>query len=62
TERIAGNMARKKTMEQFISIIETQEPITKFDEGLWSGLVDYVTVYSTKDIRVTFKDGTEIKA
>ncbi len=23
---------------------------------------DFVTVYSTKDIRVTFKDGTEIKA
>lgn len=34
----------------------------KFDEGLWSGLVDFVTVYNTKDIRVTFKDGTEIKA
>ncbi len=62
TARIAGNMARKKTMEQFIGTIETQEPITKFDEGLWSGLVDFVTVYSTKDIRVTFKDGTEIRA
>ncbi|MCD7744483.1 MAG: hypothetical protein LUI13_04215 [Lachnospiraceae bacterium] len=27
--RIAGNMARKKTMEQFIGNIETQEAITK---------------------------------
>jgi len=25
-------------------------------------MVDYITVHSKKDIRVTFKDGTEIKA
>jgi len=25
-------------------------------------MVDYITVLSKKDIRVTFKDGTEIKA
>lgn len=48
-------------MEQFIGTTRTQEPITKFDEGLWSGLVDFVTVYSIKDIRVAFKNGTEIK-
>lgn len=49
-------------MEQFIQTIETQEPITKFDERIWASLVDYVTVYSEKGIRVTFKDGTEIQA
>lgn len=25
-------------------------------------MVDYITVHSKKDIRVTFKNGTEIKA
>lgn len=29
---------------------------------LWCSLVDFITVYSKEDIRVTFKDGTEIKA
>ena len=62
TQAIADKEARKKLMEQFIQIIEVQEPITKFDERLWANLVDFVTVYSEKDIRVTFKDGTEIQA
>lgn len=62
TQAIADKEARKKLMEQFIRTIEEQEPITKFDERLWASLVDFVTVYSEKDIRVTFKDGTEIQA
>ena len=51
----------KKLLEQFLHTVETQEPVTQFDERLWSSLVDFVTVYSEKDIRVTFKDGTEIQ-
>lgn len=62
TRAIADKEARKKLMEQFLRTIEEQEPITKFDERLWASLVDYVTVYSEKDIRVTFKDGTKIQA
>lgn len=62
TQAIADKEARKKLMEQFLRIIEEQELITKFDERLWASLVDYVTVYSEKDIRVTFKDGTKIQA
>jgi len=34
--------------------------VTKFDEGLWGTLVDFMTVYSKDDISVTFKNGTEI--
>jgi len=60
TEAIADNAARKKQMEQFIASIESQQPITEFDEETWTSLVDFVTVYSEKDIRVTFRDGTEI--
>ncbi|MCD7712682.1 MAG: recombinase family protein [Firmicutes bacterium] len=60
TQAIADNAARKKQMEQFIASIESQQPITEFDEEIWTSLVDFVTVYSEKDIRVTFRDGTEI--
>ncbi len=38
------------------------EPLTEFRETDWLALVDYITVHSKKDIRMTFKDGTEIKA
>lgn len=44
------------------NLAEQKEVITEFDSDLWSGLVDFVTVYSKEDIKVTFKDGTEIKA
>jgi len=60
TQTIANNAARKKQMEQFITSIESQQPITEFDEETWTSLVDFVTVYSEKDIRVTFRDGTEV--
>lgn len=60
TQAIADKADRKKLLEQFLHTVETQEPVTQFDERLWSSLVDFVTVYSEKDIRVTFKDGTEI--
>ena len=33
----------------------------EFREDAWHSLVDYVTVYSSDDVRFTFKDGTEIK-
>lgn len=60
TQEIADKGARKKVMEQFIHTVEGQGPVTKFDERLWASLVDFVTVHTEKDIRVTFKDGTEI--
>lgn len=62
TRNIADRADRKKQMEQFIRIIEGQQPIAEFDEKLWASLVDFITVYGAKDIRVTFKDGTEIQA
>ena len=60
TQAIADKADRRKLLEQFLQTLETQDTITEFDERLWSSLVDFVTVYSEKDIRVTFKDGTEI--
>ena len=36
--------------------------IREFDERLWGGLVEFVTVGRGKEITVTIKDGTEIMA
>lgn len=35
--------------------------LEEFDDGLWGTLVDFMTVHSREDVRVTFKDGTEVK-
>ena len=69
TQAVADKADRKKLLEQFLHTVEGQAPVTEFDERLWSSLVerlwsslvDFVTVYSEKGIRVTFKDGTEIQ-
>lgn len=49
-------------MDNFIQELREQELIKELDARLWSSLVDFITVYSKDDIRVTFKDGTEIRA
>lgn len=43
-------------------LAEQKETLTEFDTDLWTGLVDFITVYAKDDVRVTFKDGTEIRA
>ena len=35
--------------------------ITEFDESLWGTLVDYIVVHGRGDVRVVFRDGSEIK-
>jgi site-specific DNA recombinase len=55
-------IARSRQLESFIKDLHEQELIKNFDERLWCSLVDFITVYNKEDIRVTFKDGTEIKA
>ena len=36
TQAIADKADRKKLLEQFLHTVETQEPVTQFDERLWS--------------------------
>ena len=43
------------------SLKEQETLLNEFDEGLWSTLVDFMTVYGKDDIGVTFKGGTEIR-
>ena len=62
TDLIAERMARKHQIETYLKALRSREPLTEFRETDWLAMVDYITVHSKKDIRVTFKDGTEIKA
>ena len=50
-------------MEAFIKDLKAMpDGVTEFDENLWCALCEYMTVYSKEDIRVTFRNGMEIKA
>ena len=62
TDLIAERMARKHQIEIYLKNLRSWEPLTEFRETDWLAMADYITVHSKKDIRVTFKDGTEIKA
>ncbi len=59
--KINERNAKAEILRRYTSCLaEQNNAITEFDGSLWSGLVDFVTVYSKEDVRVTFKDGTEI--
>lgn len=63
TEAISGKQSQAEHFKDFIVAIgKTQGLCTGFDEGLWSSLIDFVTVYSDDDVRFTFKNGIEIRA
>ena len=58
---IAGKKAREVQIKHFIDAIRMLgETVTEFENGLFGELVDYMTVYKDRTIRITFKDGTEI--
>lgn len=61
-EAIQYRKARSRQMDSFIKELRNQDLIKEFDARLWGSLVDFITVYSKDDIRMTFKDGTEIRA
>lgn len=62
TDLIAERTGRRHQIETYLKELRSREPLTEFRETDWLAMVDYITVRSKKDIRVTFKDGTEIKA
>lgn len=62
TDLIAERTARRHQIETYLQELRSREPLTEFRETNWLAMVDYITVHSKDDIRVTFKDGTEIKA
>ena len=48
---------RVQMMENFINSISKMNPLTEFDETLWGALLESITIYSTEDIRIKFRDG-----
>ncbi len=62
SQQISDKQARRATIEQFLKTLKKQNGlIDSFQQTLWCGMVDYMTVYSKDDVRVTFKNGMEIK-
>ena len=54
-------MVRRRKLERFIESIKgLTELITEFDESLWAGLVDSMTVYSKDRIVFRLTCGMEI--
>lgn len=63
TEQISDKKARRATIEEFLKVLQEQDGlVTDFQTNLWCGLVDFMTVYSADDVRITFRNGMEIKA
>jgi len=60
-EHLGEVQKQKERFKDFMDTLESMEDtVEEFNEGMWVGLLDFITVYSKEDIRVTFKDGTEI--
>lgn len=62
TDLITERTARKHQIETYLQELRSRKLLTEFRDSDWLAMVDFITVHSKEDIRVTFKDGTEIKA
>ncbi len=60
TQSIKANAARRIQVEHFLNGVLEYGPVEEFHEDMWISLVDHMTIYSEDDVRVTFRDGTEI--
>lgn len=59
--RIMECQAKREMIETFLhDLAEMDEDVHEFTDDLWFNLLDHVTVFSKKDVRFTFKNGTEI--
>ena len=59
---ISDKQTCQATIESFLNEVKRLDGVTEFQPALWYSLADHMTVYSKDDVRVRFKDGTEIKA
>ena len=59
---ISDKQTRQATIEAFVNEVKRLDGVSEFQPALWYSLADHITVYSKDDMRVTFKDGTKIKA
>ena len=62
-DTITAKGKQKARLGAFISALKKQEGIIdEFTPDLWGSMVDFITVGRKKEIKVTFRDGTEIMA
>jgi len=66
-ETVMAELDRMQTqradIEAFLESFEAlPDTLTEFKLENWHSLVDYATVYSTDDVRFTFKHGQEVQA
>ena len=61
TAKIQSRRLRNEQLGVFINNLKKQDLIGEFDKHLWCSLLDYIMVYGKDDVRVMFKDGTEIR-
>ena len=61
-EQIESKKAKRELFKGFIRTLEKQDGlIEEFDAGIWSSLVDHVTVTDKDNIVFSFKNGLETK-
>ena len=62
-DTITAKGKQKARLGAFITALKKQEGIVdEFTPDLWGSMVDFITVGRKKEIKVTFRDGTEIMA
>jgi hypothetical protein len=60
---ISAKKAQSERLENFIKVLKAQDgTIHELDCSLWGGIVEFITVGRNKEITVTFRDRTEIRA
>ena len=61
TARISDMKSRKGEMVDFLKLLKKQDDeVSVFSDGLWTGLLDYATVYADGRMTFTFKNGQTI--
>ena len=61
TEKIRTAKKQEEQFKSFIEILEkADDTITEFDEEMWLGLVDFITIKNKEDILVSLKGGMQI--
>mgnify|MGYP000275636876 FL=1 len=60
-KEIIEKESRREGILDFINQLQERELLTGFDEQVWRGLVDFLTVYENGSIDIQFYDGKVIR-
>jgi hypothetical protein len=60
-EERQNRAAKHESISRFMDTLsQIDGPLADYDEGLWCGMVEMVTVYTEKDVAFSFRDGSTI--